>query len=279
MTTVASLAAIISVHAITAGEIRFHNIDSDTTRINNVLERHLSDRNKGNGQLIAVIASEFINTPYEGGTLEGTPERLTINMEKLDCTTFVETVLAMAMSIKEGRTSWRDFATHLQQLRYRNGAVDGYGSRLHYISDWIVDNTHKGLIEEATARVATPGYKIKTLDFMSRNSNLYEALGDSANLAFIKHIEQGYRSHRYPFIKPRNAKDARLATGDIIFFLTNKDGLDVSHAGIIKMVDGEPHLLHASSRSKRVVLEDSPLATYLHRNGSIAGFRIIRLRD
>lgn len=264
--------------AITADEIRFKDIDKDTTIINMTLSQ-VQGRNIKAGDLIDKIAMKFVGTPYVGGTLEGDPEKLTVDMTEFDCTTFVESVAALAMAAREGRSSWRDFSQHLRTIRYRGGTVNGYSSRLHYISDWIVENTHGGRITEVTALVGNPVFKIKTLDFMTRNKTKYPALADSANLADMKRIEMGYRSHRYPQLRARDVSSIKFENGDIVFFTTKLDGLDVTHAGIIHMVDGKPHLLHASSKSKRVVLEKGTLAEYLKRNATADGIRVVRLTE
>ena len=44
----------------------------------------------------------------------------------------------------ENRKSWRDFIYNLKRMRYRSGEINGYPSRLHYVSDWIVDNRFRG---------------------------------------------------------------------------------------------------------------------------------------
>lgn len=185
--------------------------------------------------------------------------------------------MAMAMTIDQNRTSWQDFAYNLEQLRYRNGHADGYASRNHYISDWIMTNAHKGYVRDVTERIASPSYMVKTLDFMSRNAGKYPALSDSANLAGIKNVEMGFRSHRFPYIKPTNIKNAKLSDGDMVVLITNTKGLDASHVAFIKMVDGVPHLLHASSKAKKVIVDPLTLADYLRRNHSCAGLRVIQL--
>ena len=47
-------------------------------------------------------------------------------MQRMDCTTFVENVAAMAITISEGRSSWHDMVYNLERLRYRQGHLDGY---------------------------------------------------------------------------------------------------------------------------------------------------------
>lgn len=282
-------AAIIAAGCFTTvngqQQCRFANEAADTARLTSMLiELEAQKRQQEEhgeradvGKFVADAGRKFLGTPYVGGTLEGEPEMLTVNTEGLDCTTLVETAMAIAMTIDSNRSSWRDFIWNLTQLRYRGGSVDGYGSRLHYISDWIVDNSHRGLLTEVTDRIGRADYAVKTLDFMSSHSDKYAALKDSASLAGIKRAEMGYRNHRFPYIKPQNLKGVDLREGDIIAITTNIKGLDVSHLGIIVVEDGQPRLLHASSRAGKVVIEKSALPEYFRKNRSATGIRVIRL--
>ncbi len=260
--------------------INFADEKSDTIRINNLLAKHSRVTDPGNR--IAEYGKEFIGTTYKGGTLEGDAEALTINMGQLDCTTFVETVMALSITTGEKRTSWRDFAHNLRSLRYRGGEVDGYASRLHYISDWVVDNVHRGNIEEVTGRFEDASYEVKTIDFMTANRQLYPALSDNDAYMKIKEIESGYKSHRFPLIKPKSVRKATkgfLQHGDVVAFACAKKGLDVSHLGIVIFEDGTAKLLHASSREGKVVVDKLPLVDYIAKNRHITGIRVFRLKE
>lgn len=276
MSTILSMAVAGTAWSISPSEVRFHNEKIDTTKITEILIDLESMNLSSPEAIVAEAGSRFLGVAYVGGTLEGDPEQLTVNTEELDCTTFVETALALAMTVESHRTSWRDYINSLEQLRYRGGHVNGYPSRLHYVSDWIVDNSHRGNLTEVTERVGRADSKVKSLDFMSRNRSSYPALADSANYAGIKSVEAGYRSHLYPFIKPINLANTKLREGDVVALTTNTDGLDVTHLGIIKMVDGVPHLMHASSKLKKVVVDDLSFADYMRRNRT-QGFRVVRL--
>lgn len=274
------LACPIMAHAVLPGEVRWHNEAADTTRITEILIDASRLTPATDGELVTSIAKRFIGIPYTAGTLEGSAEQLTVNLDGLDCTTFVETVLAMTLTVKERRSAWQDFVYNLGQIRYRQGRIDGYSSRLHYISDWIVDNTHRGNIKEMTGRMPNVAYAVKTLDYMTAHRDEYPALKDSAEYERMKNCEIGYRSHRFPYIRSsvlmgkwgkENLKD-----GDILAFTTKVPGLDVSHMGIVVMQNDGPHLLHASTRAGKVTLEERTLGEYLRKNNSVTGARIIR---
>lgn len=258
----------------------FHNEASDTTRLNDMLIEVLAAK-PAPGDAVVMFADKFVGTPYVGGTLEGDSEALRVNLDQLDCTTFAETMMALAMTVDEKRSSWRDFVYNLRNLRYRDGKVNGYPSRLHYIADWAVDNIHRGNFKDVTAQFPRCSYVVKTIDFMSANASKYPALADSANLAQIKRVEIPYRRHRFPLIKTRDLamKDVGQAfrNGDIVAFTSTVDNLDVSHMGIISMRDGEPYVIHASSSAGKVVVSDVPLDKFVKRNRNFTGVRVFRL--
>lgn len=261
--------------------VRWNNEECDTTKINALLSDVASRGQLTSNETVVAFAQLLEGTPYAAGTLEGSPETLTVNMEGMDCTTFVETVAALALTIQEKRNAWQDFVYNLEQLRYRQGQVDGYASRLHYISDWIVDNTHRGNLSEATDRIPGSTYQVKTLDYMSRHRSAYPAMADDAIYEKIKNCEVGFRSHRFPMLKTGLLQTKKAVSlikdGDILAFTTKTEGLDVSHIGIATIKDGNVHLIHASSTAGKVISDPLPLADYLRKNHTITGARVIRL--
>lgn len=273
----------ICANAITLEQVRFNNEDSDTTTITNILIS-TSEQNFDNpNSRINYVAHLFLDKPYVANTLEGKAELLSINVDEVDCTTFVEMVLALAYTVGEGRNSWIDFIHNLERIRYRNGQLNGYGSRLHYISDWIIDNSHRGNIKEVSNIFPYHSYQIKSLDFMSRNREKYVALKDSAEFERIKNTEIGYRNHRFPYIKKENLRKKEVQStfkeGDVVALTTNIDGLDVSHLGIITIINNMPHLLHASSTKGKVTIENKPLHETLAKSRRNTGIRVIRLNQ
>lgn len=272
------------VMAMPAMAVRFGNETTDTTAINRLLSEIIAAGIEEPSARTAFAAQKFLGVPYQGHTLEGDVEELTVRLDSLDCTTFVETAMALSFTAAERRSSWRDFVYNLERLRYRNGHVNGYPSRLHYVSDWATDNAHRGNFEEVTDRIPGCYHVVRTLDYMTTHRNAYPALTDSANFAAIKHVEAGYRSHRFPCIKNtvlgRHEVADALRTGDVVGLVTKMNGLDVVHMGmIIKDDAGVPHLLHASLAEGRVVLSKGSLADYFKRNPKMLGLRVFRLKE
>ena len=234
---------------------------------------------------MAFFARMFEGVPYAAHTLEGDEEVLTVRVDSLDCTTFVETAMALAFTIGEGRSSWRDFIYNLRRIRYRGGEIEGYPSRLHYISDWAVDNKYRGNIEDATTLFPRVTTMTRTIDFMTANRDRYPALADSANYARIRSIENGYRNHRFHYIKTIDlgAKDTRAAfhDGDVVALVSNLKNLDVTHMGIVVREDpsAEPYLLHASYSDGKVEVTARPLADFMKKNRQWLGLRVFRLAE
>ena len=277
---------IPSLRAIGPMDVRFYDEASDTTLINSILVELAANDPGTPGERVAMLGQRFLGTPYVAHTLEapeGEPERLTVNLNELDCTTFVETVFALAKTVGEGRTSWRDYLNNLESIRYRGGELNGYPSRLHYIADWIIDNSYRWNIIDATNLFPAISYTTKSIDFMSNHRDRYPALKDSLNFERVKNTEMGFRNHRYPYVKTRNLgeRPTRQAfkNGDAVALTSSLKDLDVTHLGLILIVDGEPHLLHASSSLGKVVLSDETLADFMKRNRSLTGVRVMRLKE
>ena len=268
------------VNAYSPQVLRMH-CEKDTTKIEALLAEGLEGGIKSGNGLIAFYAEKLLGTPYVAHTLEGEQEDLSINIDQLDCTTFVETLAALSRCTMTNRRSWRDFASMLENIRYKGGKIDGYASRLHYISAWVIDNTTRGNLKEVTGDNDKCYYVVKTLNFMSRHRDKYEALKDDDTFEKVRGIEIGFFSHRYPILKKSTLKSKSVAQwlrdGDIIAITTNVEGLDVSHMGVVKMIDGVPHLLHASMTQGEVIIDKDTLYDMLAGWRSATGIRVIRL--
>lgn len=214
------------------------------------------------GEAMARLGATFVGTPYAPGTLEVPgPERLVINLRELDCVTFVENVLAIARLVRAGKTDFEAYRAELTRIRYRDGVIDGYPSRLHYFSDWIADNERKGLVRDVTRELGGERV-VERIDFMSTHPESYRQLSDPGNLEAIRRIEAELSAReRYVIPQERIAEvEAGIRNGDIIAMTSTLDGLDVAHTGIALWVDGRLHLLHAPLAGGNVEISAVPLA-------------------
>jgi hypothetical protein len=231
-------------------------------------------------KLIVRAGQQWLGTPYVAHTLERTDgEKLVVNLHEQDCTTFLENTLATAVSMKLQNPSFETYTDLLQQIRYRNGQIDGYPSRLHYFSEWLYENEKKGFLQVITKQLGGKPY-IKPLNFMSSHRTAYAALKeDDNNYQQISKIEEVLNTRQYEFIPKAEVKsiENQLQDGDIIAITTGIQGLDVVHVGFAKMHNNRIHLLHASLNEKKVVISSKPLAEYLLDNKSQSGIMVARV--
>lgn len=233
------------------------------------------------GATMAAIGKTFLGIPYVSKTLEiGETEALVINLQGLDCTTFVENVMAFSLLLKNNKKSFDDFTETLETIRYKNGVIDGYSSRLHYFSEWITNNQFKGLITNITAEIGgTP--LVKKVNFMSTHRDLYPFLkDDDANLKKIQ-VSENFLNSETLCMLPQDqiaANEHLIQSGDIIALTTSIKGLDITHTGIaIREEDGRIHLLHASSTGE-VKVSEVPLVDYLKGIKRNTGIMVARVK-
>jgi hypothetical protein len=127
-------------------------------------------------------------TPYVPYTLDaylkhgGSPlrEPLTLSLSHFDCVTLVESSLAVArVALAHGRPSWSRFGQEIERMRYRGGKRRGYGSRLHYFSEWISDNAQRGLVQDLGSELGG-AEDARPLRFMTEHRDKYPALADES---------------------------------------------------------------------------------------------------
>ena len=254
---------------------------TDSVRVERIIKK--ASAIKSRSDIIVFIGKQLIGTPYVAHTLEQGEERLVINTSELDCTTFVENVLAMYLCVKNGKHRFADFCDYIRQVRYDKGMVS-YPSRLHYFTSWIASNTDKGLVEEVST--PTPPFSATqtiSVGYMSANPDKYDALrGNSQMVRVIAATEKSINGRRYKYIPKQRLNDSRLLakyvrSGDIIALTTNKKGLDISHVGYAVWMNGSLHLMNASSIHHKVVIEPMTMYQYAKRHPSQTGIRVIRV--
>ena len=193
-------------------------------------------------QRIAYLSHAFLGAPYIVDPLGGganEKEHLVLREDGFDCVTFCETVLAAARA-----QDFQEFKSQLRRMRYRDGEV-GWFTRNHYFADWGLNNIANGMCRP----VALPG-----------------AVRVSKTLTYMR----GLRPVAVSFAaNPRESLFAyrdRLATGDILAFVSQRPGIDVFHTGIL-IVDVETLWLRNAAKSRGRVL-DQRLSDFLDYNGT-----------
>lgn len=247
-------------------------VENKTIEIDGLLENDF-------GKTVVAIGKTFLGTPYVAKTLEiGETETLVVNLHGLDCTTYVENVLSFGLMLRSGESTFEDFTENLERIRYKDGKMDGYASRLHYFSEWIANNEAKGLLKDITNDIG--GAEItKKIDFMSTHRELYPFLADDANFKKIKASEKYLNDQPLCILAQDQiaANEHLIQSGDIIALTTSINGLDITHTGIAtREEDGRIHLLHASTGSNEVEVSELPLADYLKKIKGNTGIMVAR---
>jgi len=223
------------------------------------------------------VARSFVGTPYVTGCLDRNSEEcLAVNLCELDCWTFVENSLAIALAAQENYTSYK---TYLQELRYWGGNVNGYGSRIHYFTGWLLQNEKRGLLEDLTESMGGILYR-KKIGYISARPAKYPKIKDTENLKSIRAAERRINAHQWFYIpKNRVAKmEHLLQEGDIVSLTAWKPELDVAHQGFAVKINGRMHLMHASSLGKKVIISKQPLPEYLATQIGQTGIMVARLK-
>lgn len=239
----------------------------------NLSESDISD-------IIITVGKSFIGTEYAAGTLDKNTksEKLVIKISGLDCVTFVENTLAISRIIKNGRFDIESYKDELTKIRYRDGEINGYSSRLHYFTDWIYDNERKGIVADITKSIGGIPY-YKTIDFMSSHADSYKQIAENPDIVDeMKDIEKKMNRRDLYYIKKSEVDDyyESLQSGDIIATTTNIEGLDVTHTGFIYKKNGKTHFLHASITKGEIIISKEELKEYLKGNKKQTGIIVAR---
>lgn len=229
---------------------------------------------------IPIIATFFLNTPYQGNTLNvDLEEKLVINLQALDCVTFVENVLALALLYDYQSSCESQFMNNLQAIRYRQGKIEDYSSRLHYSSDWLYDLQQRHLVQDVTAQIGGSSFQPNVF-YMSKYYESYPQLqNDTALVKKMEQIEMMINQRTLYYIPKMKVAQTyhKIEHGDILLITTNIKGLDTSHLGFAYKKQGVVYLLHASSTAKKVVLSAQPLEEYMSNIRSQTGIMVGRI--
>lgn len=232
------------------------------------------------------LGRKLTGVPYVAKTLEvNKKEKLIVNLRQLDCTTFVENVVALTLCWKDKTYTFDAFCNALRKIRYKGGKTVDYTTRLHYFTGWIEDNTRLGLCYEIQSpNPPFTGKQIVDVNYMSVHPGKYPMLAHNVtNQKCISAMERELSNKTYRYIPKSQIKNTKLLrstihNGDIIAIITNIKGLDTQHVGFAVWHKDGLHLLNASSIHKKVIEEPMLLSDYLQKKKTMTGIRIVRLK-
>ena len=241
-----------------------------------------ANQQKSVPELMIIVAKQMLGTEYVAGTLEKVPEQLTVSLTQTDCILFVESCLAMALNAKKGIFHPDSLCATIQSLRYRNGKVDGYASRIHYTSEWIRQGEARGIFREITDVLSGDNLSGQRFSYMSEHSDAYRQLkGNPAEVARIAQMEASLNQHTDYFVIPKEAvskMEHLLKDGDILGFNSTVKGLDIAHVALVyHKENGQVGFIHASQADGKVVIDEKSIADYVNSRKSNNGIRIVRV--
>jgi len=208
---------------------------------------------------IDFLSQRLLGILYRESTLIGDiviPEELVINLEGVDCFTFIDYIEAMRLS-----ESFSGFMDNLKKVRYKSGVVS-FENRNHFFSDWKEFNS--GFVHDITEEVGRLKAN-KILKILNRKEN---------GPYLIPGIAPVEREISYI---PSPAIDGpvleKIMTGDYIGVYSHAAGLDVSHVGIFIREGGKSYLRHASSQPEFRKIIDQDFQGYIQNKPGIIIFR------
>ena len=221
-----------------------------------------SSRMSDHSKRIGFLSGQLLGTGYRESTLIGdrdTPEVFVINLEGVDCFTFIDYVEAMRLS-----GSPAEFRDTLIRVRYRGGVVS-FENRNHFFTDWREFNAD--LVDDVTGKIG--GAKTeKTKEILNQKED---------GTSILPGIQPVQREILYIPSKALDVSVVRqLSTGDYIGVYSQAQGLDVSHVGIVIKDGGEIWLRHASAQKEYHKVIDQDFEEYvLNKPGII----VLRPKD
>lgn len=210
---------------------------------------HKASRIKDAGSRIKFVSRQFLNLDYKESALIGdinTPEIFVINLEGVDCFTFIDYMEAMRLS-----DSFSEFKENLKRVRYRSGEI-AFENRNHFFTDWREFNSD--FVDDVTGVIGAQRTKVVLKTLNAKEDGGYFLEGIKPLKRKIKYIPSGAID---------DSVINRLKTGDYVGIYSSIQGLDVSHVGII-IRDGDiTYLRHASSAKKYRKVVDEDFRNYI----------------
>ena len=235
------------------------------------------------GALIGKIAEELLGTTYVPNTLELSVDRefCSVNFRGLDCVTFFETALDFARIIKKSLHTPTDLIKEIAFTRYRNGVIGDYTSRLHYTTDWFVDNQRKQVVQILDQLPGAVPFTQKVSVMSDHPDSSMQLKAHPELVSVIKRQEAAINNLVLNYVPMDKIADIEhlLKTGDIVGVCSNSAGIDITHTGLIYCDDlGVRHFMDASSKKSamKVQIENGRISKSLNWSKNLTGAMFAR---
>jgi hypothetical protein len=225
------------------------------------------------------LSQQLLGTPYTHSPLgegEGQDPDPRLRLDRVDCLTFVETVMALALS-----SSVEDVVHVLDSLRYRTRP--DYAGRNHLMeAEWLPSNAAKGMVLDVTAQLGgqatVAGWKVLGP----------EAWGSATARALALPAE-ARPTGRFPLsilpVTEVAARAARWPSGTLLL-VVREDApwriTRVSHLGFVVQRGGKTFLRHATRGWKDGVVDEELshlLARHARYAWKVQGVSLWEVRD
>lgn len=221
----------------------------------------LAARDKSVGERIAFWSQYLISDPNSSSELAAIPglpsleDTAPVVPKKFDCSTYVETVAALAKSDEPA-----EFFRNLLGIRYREGRPT-FGSRNHFPeADWIPNNAAAGNLADVTREVAgsagvAVGVESKVIDragWFARNMR-------KSRVRALASVDQDYAEKpgeaRLPYIPVAQLERVlpRIPSGTVLNLVREdnpRKEVLITHQGFVIQEGGKTYFRHARPPGK-----------------------------
>ncbi len=231
------------------------------------------------GRSIEEVSAQFLGTPYCGGPLGEGPEARydqdpRCTLDKFDCQTFVETVIAFQRS-----QSSADVLREMDAIRYYK-SIPKYEMRLHFVEmQWVPQNIENGYIKDITdlflpCREGTTcldikeWYHVKKMDILQVPSPSQELLDELKALADHSDSEDIPMTY-LPIANLTDEILDQIPSGSIVLFLKKNnepslpDPFMVYHMGFVIDTTNGKVLRHATPQEEYNSVVDMDLKKFI----------------
>jgi hypothetical protein len=201
------------------------------------------ERNRAGRDILATFGSKFPNEDTDP-----------LFPSKYNCTTYVETVAALARS-----QSIDDVVSRLLAIRYKDGKA-GFFNRNHFPeADWIPNNQQSLILEDITSKIAqasgvTVNVEQKKIDkaqwYSSHHAGRVLKSHDLASALPPDWIEPKTVNLDYISIADLEKSLDKIPTGTVVNFVHQGDQLHpvlITHQGFVIRANGGVYIRHAST--------------------------------